>query len=186
MRSIVKAIIRIILVFLFVEMLLAFIRYGGIIWSSTSRYSDWDIYPEILILIGAQAIAFLVLWILWWKTDWLVRFLVRKAPDDSLVITTSNLDLFIVALRILGIFLIVTAVADLVGHISYYLSFDKTYPEAIRSQVNNDLIRNLSVSITTLIIGLVLAFSGSKLFNPLRNLWSTGSLTGKKSDSEDS
>ena len=182
MRSVVKAAIRIVLIYLFLTALLPLIQFFSVVLADTSdmpgiyTYS-YFVFPVVLYI--------LILCVLWWKTNWLVRFLAGSAPDDSLVITTSNIDLFIVALRILGIFLIVNAIADLIGLISYHFSIHEIYPEFIGTNMELDWIRELATNITTLVIGLVLAFSGSKLFNPFRNLWYTGSLSGKKPDSED-
>jgi hypothetical protein len=186
MRSIVKAVIRIILIFLFLESLLVIIRYGGTIWSAGLDSPDWYFYRYLLILVAVEAIIILFIWVLWWKTGWIVRRFIGETSDDSLVISTSNLNLFIVAIRILGIFLIINALSDIIGNIVYYYTYDKMVPDVVKPELTTTLIRGLSTSGATLIFGLILAFVGTKVFNPLVNLWSTGSLSGKTPDSEDS
>jgi len=185
MRSVVKTIIRIILIVLFLQILFELFQHGASLWS-LAQNSTSDIYLRFLYnVLPPPIIASLILGILWWKTDWLVRTLTGDAPDDSLVITTSNLDFFIVAVRILGIFLIVSAVADLVGHITYRITFINHYPEEIAQQLDINWIRELATGITTLIIGLFLIFWRIKYFNPLRNLWNTASFSGTKPDSKE-
>ena len=185
MRSVVRAIIRIALIFLFLQSLFTIIRYIDTIWVSESVPHDWDYYRFYLIFIGTEAVIVLCIWVLWWKTDWIARFFVGETSDDSLVISTSNLDLFIVAIRVLGIFFIITALCDITGELVYYSIYDQLVPGVENPELTPNLIRSLSTNGATLIFGLILSFSGTRLFKPISNLWSTGSISRKTPDSED-
>jgi hypothetical protein len=184
MRSLTKVAIRIILIFLFLNMIVALFNHGSSIWIFLPRITGEDIYPQIFILAGAGLIGTLILGILWWKTDWLVKVIAGNIPDDSLVVSTSNLDLFKVALRIIGIFLVVTTIPQLIGLIGYRLSFPSEPFEAWGSQQQAVWIKELLIIIiVTLILGFLLTLIGGKLATYIRSLWTTAIFPDTKKDS---
>ena len=174
MKSHIKVIIRIILIFLLLDLLIMLTSYSAMI----STYGD--MYPELLIYIGVGIIGTLILGFLWWQTDWLVSVLAGNLPEDSLVISTSNLDLFKMALRLLGFFLIFSALPDLVGHIGYRLSFPFDYyePNQFQAALRGELL-NITV---TLLLGLLLTSIGGKPVRSIRGFWNPASLTDTQKD----
>ena len=185
MRSLTKVAIRIILIFLFLKIIVALYNQITYYLIYLNRYPSEGYLLEILILVGAGIVGTLILWILWWKTDWLVRVLAGNIPDDLLVVSTSNLDLFKVIIRIIGIYLIVTTIPHLIGLIGYRLSFPSEPFESWGSQQNASWIKELLIVIFTLIFGLFLALIGNKLATYISSLWNTASFPDTKKGSSD-
>jgi hypothetical protein len=121
MRLAIKAFIRIFLIYVALQTILYIINYvHSMLIYSQVYHEDLDLFLPVIVLVAAVLIVILVIYILWWKTDWLVRVLTGRTREKELVISTSNLDLIKVAMRILGIVLLVNAIPTLIGLISYY------------------------------------------------------------------
>lgn len=123
MRTLVRAAIRIILIYLFLETLLYTIRYCHDIIHTSTYFEPQSIWFDLLVVIGVAIICFVILSFIWWKTDWLVNVLAGEISNNELIITTSNLDLFKIVLRIFGVFLLIDSIPALVGLIGYHFSY---------------------------------------------------------------
>jgi hypothetical protein len=123
MRLAVKAFIRIMLIFVALQAVIYFIRYiSSIVNYNHSYLGDYDLFIDVIFLVASALIVLLVIYVFWWKTDWLVRVLVGRTREKELVISTSNLDLIKVAMRILGVVLLVNAIPELIGLVGYHFS----------------------------------------------------------------
>jgi hypothetical protein len=116
MRSIIKSIIRIIVIFMSIKSLMSFINYGSNIWYNRELSSvEQNSWTELGILLIGFLMAFLVLWILWWKADSLAKLVAGNAIDNKLEIDTHNTGILKVALIFLGVYLLVSSIPDIVG-----------------------------------------------------------------------
>lgn len=164
MRSIIKSAIRIIIIFIFIRSLLSFIN-SIVPLLNDSRYyrTQQDILNGWGILLIAFLIGTLVLWILWWKADFLTRILTENLNDNKLVINTSNTELIKVALILLGIFLVVDSIPGIMGLIGYHIrltSVDEGLISTPQSQA--DELRLWIIPVVTVLIGLALAIGIKK------------------------
>lgn len=155
MRILVKAIIRIILIAIFLNLLFTSIRWVEDLWIIVPRTGTPIPWFEILVIIVVTIICMVLLYFIWWKADWFVKVLVDKRSDHELVISTSNLDLMKVALRILGIYVLVNSIPNLIGLIGYHFSFPRDYLDlAIETHANE--IRNVIFIIIQILFGALL------------------------------
>lgn len=161
MRTLVRAAIRIILIYLFLETLFYTIRYCCDIFHIYTYFEPRSRWFDLLVIIGAAVICFVILSLLWWKTDWLVNVLAGKVSNHELIIATSNLDLFKVAIRILGIFLLITSIPALVGLIGYHFSYPddlfNTYAGIQPQEIRELIIIGMKILIG---IGMILGTKG--------------------------
>lgn len=161
MKTLIKAAIRIIITIGFIWM---FISLAGILSSSASvvsqpRFSHdplsyWFIILPLAILLALAAI----LIILWRKSDWLVAVLAGNINETELVISTTNLDLITVVLRILGICLVLTSLPALAGQLTSYGIMKDLFPSPLDYQAR--MIENLVKTGGTILIGAWLLFGG--------------------------
>jgi hypothetical protein len=169
MKSAVKATIRIIVIFVFIQSLITLINYiSNFIYAVHHIYSEnYDILFSLAVPIGSLLLGIFILYIIWWKTDWLVKVLAGELSDNELTISTSNLDLMKVALRILGIFLLVNSIPNLLGLIGYHYSF----PEEMRrfsTEIYANEIKNYIIVGVKIIFGVWLSLGTKdihKIFN---------------------
>ena len=153
MRTLIKAAVRIIIIFMFVAVFKIVINSAQWIIRGPGINIEQNIYYFIVTIGGQLVIYTLILCLLWWKTDWIVRIIAGNSDDNELVIKTANLDLLKVAMRIFGIFLIVTSIPDLFGLATYHMVLipesDLIYTPV---QKANGLM-NLVTTIVTMAIG---------------------------------
>jgi hypothetical protein len=117
----------------------------------------------ILLIVGITVIFYIILTLLWWKTDWLVNVLAGRVSNHELIITSSNLDLFRVAIRILGLYLLVDSIALLIGLIGYHFSLPPQYLDlAIETHANE--IKNFFVLGTKIVLGAILLLGFKNIF----------------------
>jgi hypothetical protein len=158
MRMFVRAAVRIILVVLFLQTILATLRYitEPNIHNRVTAITHWEPFSTI---IGAALISIGILALLWWRTDWLVRVLTGRVYDRELIISTSNIDLMKVAMRILGAYLIVSGIPSLIGNIGFHIAL---LDSDLLVMYTPDLERNLIVPVIQILIGfwLVLGTKG--------------------------
>ena len=119
MKTIIRTTIRIILIVMALQLLsLIYNSAMNILVYQQSYNYEYAVHPSFITLALSIA-GILVLSILWWKTDWLMRMLAGEISDQELVISTSKPELFDFAIRILGIYLIVKYIPLLMGLIAY-------------------------------------------------------------------
>lgn len=134
------------------------------------------IFPLAGPLVGA-----LILYILWRKTDWLVRILAGNINENELVISTSNLDLIRVTMGILGIYLLITSIPDLIGISAYHIFITNNLSD--RNWFTEDkalLIERLVTTICSILIGiwLVSGLRGIKgIIKGINNFWNKAKIT---------
>ena len=122
MKAIIRTTIRIILIIMALQLLsLIYSSAMNILVYQPSYSYDYTVHPSVITL-ALSITGILVLLILWWKTDWLMRVLAGEISDQELVISSSKLELFDFAIRILGIYLIVRYIPLLIGLIAYRIS----------------------------------------------------------------
>jgi hypothetical protein len=122
MKAIIRTTIRIILIIMALQLLS--LIYGSamnILVYQPSYHYEFSVHPSFIAL-ALSITGILVLSVLWWKTDWLIRVLAGEISDQELVISISKSELFDFAIRILGIYLIVKYIPLLMGLIAYRMS----------------------------------------------------------------
>ncbi len=187
MRTAIRAIIRVIIIIIFIQALIA------LIYSIANVYSyfrvvvgDYNLAVPIAIMVGAMLLVTLILYVLWRKTDWLVRITAGEIPEKELVITTSNLDLYKVAIRVLGMYLVVTALPDLIGLFGYHLSIPRESEYYLLSgEINANEIRELLEIGVRLIAGVVLIIGSRKIVNTIDKIWDKARMIDDKKDKEE-
>ena len=119
MKVIIRTTIRIILIIMALQLLS--LIYGSamnmLVYQPSYSY-EYAVHPSVITL-ALSITGILVLAVLWWKTDWLMRVLAGEIGDQELVISISKPELFDFAIRILGIYLIVKYIPLLMGLIAY-------------------------------------------------------------------
>jgi hypothetical protein len=154
MRMFVRAAVRVILIALCLEIVLYAWRNIVYVVTVFPRMTAEDYWPQILIIIGAAIIGFIILALLWWRTDWLVRLLTGRVYDRELVISTSNVNLMKVAMRIVGIILLVNAIPSLLGLIGYHFSIPSIYLDDRRpAEIQEGIIIGVKI-----ILGIFLVY----------------------------
>ena len=146
MRSLIKAAIRIIIILFFFKLLYWSINQIYFL-IRTREYTDYyNVAVPFIIFIGLTVVGFIILFILWKKTDWLVKLVVGDLNENELVINTSNLDLIYSVLRIFGIFLLITALPELLGlafyHVRLSIEYSEIHSDLQRLDITNKIIRS--------------------------------------------
>jgi hypothetical protein len=187
MRTAIRAIIRVIIIIIFIQALITLIYsianvYSYFKWAA----EDYNLAVPIGIMVGVMLLATLILFVLWRKTDWLVRITAGEISEKELVITTSNLDLYKVAIRILGMYLVVTALPDLIGLFGYHLTIPRQSDYYILSgEINASEIRELLIIGVRLIAGIVLIIGSRKIVSTIDKIWDKARMVDNKNDSEE-
>lgn len=136
--------------------------------------SDFNTYLGSAIIIGVALIGALILYILWRKTDWLVKKLAGDINENELVINTSNLDLINVVMRVIGMFLILISIPKLVGLIVYRGVLANAYTDVLlasNARAMASEIKEWITNIGTLLIGLWLALGGAGIVQVFNKIW---------------
>lgn len=170
MRAIIKAALRIIIIILFITLLRnVLINVQIIILGYHNEYYD-NIFIDISIFIGFFILSTALLYFFWRKTDWFVKILAGKTVDTELTISTSNIDLLKVAMRILGMYLIITSIPDLIGLSAYHIRLlqvkDFVYPYTLQAEVIKDAI----VGLITFGIGIWLLLGTRRITRIIDNI----------------
>ncbi len=180
MRTIIKAIVRILV-------LLFFIRLLGAMIANLSNFALWirgDYASRELAIISVgsalliMVFAILVLYFGWRKTDNIVRILAGDLNEDGLVISTSNFDLHRTLMMFLGAYLIVTSVPNLAGLSANYLFLRIQVPGYPGDKgMSASEISNLVVQTVSLLLGIWLMAGGKTIAKIIRNIYNFGSIT---------
>lgn len=138
MRTLTRAAVRIILAVMFLQTFFTAINY----LVNLSRYSVQSIGLGLLLILGVSVISFVILGLLWWRTDWLVNLLAGRVSNHELIITTTSTDFFCAALRVLGFYLLADAVPALLGLLGHHLYYSglATYSDSVIAGNIRDLI----------------------------------------------
>ncbi len=163
MRFIIKAAIRIIILIMGLRLLLILFNYISSLFYDTGIFRDENIFGYLGTFLGVDIAGLIVLGILWWKTDWLVKKFYGNIEDSSLVINTSNIDFITVTIQIIGIYLVVTSIPDFAGLAVYHFQMQTKFPGFDLSEFQVQETKQWITTSVTFVIGLLLA-SSSKWF----------------------
>jgi hypothetical protein len=165
MISLIKAIVRIIVILMFIDILPVCMNNFFSIWNH--RYSDsYQSYywTDLSIVISIFLISIFILFVVWLKAGSVGRLLVGKTGDNNkLVIDTSNLELFRMVLIFIGVYLLVTNISELSGLIGYHFRLmNSTSVYDITPEDQAKEMKLWIVPIVSIIIGLGLTFGLKK------------------------
>ena len=190
MRSLIKAAIRIIIILFFFQLLRQFLSAISS-FTYMSHYSGYeDIAFPLAIVIATGIVAIIVLVVLWIKTDWLVKVIAGDLNENELVINTSNSDLIKTALRILGLFLLITSIPELLGLASYHIRIENELSNAFMSlspEQKAHLTQEWILLIVKIIIGIWLTTGlkgGKPVADGVSRFWRTGDVLGDNNTKE--
>ena len=168
MRTLTRAIIRIILIVIFLSTLLGFIRYLENILIVIPRTGEHATWFQIYLLFAAFIISILILVFFWWKTNWLVNILAGRVSNHELIISTTNIDLIKVSMRILGIWLVADSLPKLVGLIGYHI----TLPSSdLLVDIHAQEIENWITTAGKIIVGFWLVLGTRGIYRAFDKLW---------------
>jgi hypothetical protein len=167
MKSLIKAVFRIFLVFTFLQIITYLVNYISTALSYRGlEYAETQTTYNPLSNIIAASVVFviftLILITLWWKTDRIIKFIAGDISENGIVITTSNSELFRVIMRILGVFLIVTNIAYIVVILGYYFFYLKSN---ISGGLQTTQIQNIIIHSITVLLGAWLAIGNKAIMN---------------------
>jgi hypothetical protein len=172
MRLAVKAFIRIFLIYIALQMAYYITNYISNMFFYRRAYpGDYDLFFHVIFLVASSLIVLLVIYVLWWKTDWLVRVLLGRTRDRELIISTSNLDLIKVAMRILGVVLLVNAIPELIGLVGYHFSLPAEfwdYPSYYESARETQEFIVVGIKI---LFGIFLVVGTRKIVDTIDKVW---------------
>lgn len=172
MRLAVKACIRIIIIFIALQAFFSFLNYASSMIFNYQVYSeDYNLPFQVAVLAVSALVVAAVLGVLWWRTNWVVNVLVGRMPERELVVSTSNLDLVRVAMRILGIVLLVFAVPELIGLIGYHFSVQDEFGGTVLYYNTADEVRDLIIAVVKILLGVWLLVGTRKIVKAIDKVW---------------
>ena len=186
MRTIIKAIIKIIALVFVLQLLSPFVSHLSYLSNSyiANFGYQWVYIGSMLILL---IIAALLIYFGWFKVDKIANLLVRNLDENQLAISTTNLDLIKVVMCFFGIWLIIKALPDLLGLLSYHTYWARYLIPGVEQDpgiVSNE-IKELVIQSITLVIGIFLLFGNSIVAKGLVNLWKYGSFKEDKDTTQE-
>lgn len=170
MRSIIKATVRVIILIMFVMLLKIVISNVQWVIMLPRLNIEQDLLYYTGIIGSLFVIGTLVLYFLWRKTDWLVRTIAGDLNDNELVIKTSNLDLLKVAMRMFGIFLLITSIPELIGLSAYHIRLIHESDLVYSPIQQATTIMNFVSNMITIIIGAWLVIGTRGIAKAIDNL----------------
>jgi hypothetical protein len=173
MKTLIKAVVRIFIIAAFLSL---FNTLLNMISNSVFSSGVFKEYPWAYISgFIAVAIAAVLLFVLWRKTDWVIRRIVGDIDDHEISINTTNLDLIRVAMFIFGIVWVVTSISGLIGF-GYFITGAPSYYENAWSIVGPDerarIITGQTEPIIKFVVGMWLVFGNRSvvaIFNRILN-----------------
>lgn len=183
MRALIKAGIRFTVAFMFLESVPSWVNTFVVMSRGGYYASARGGLPEILVPSASVALMVAFLAVIWWRADWVVSRLAGEADDIAIVITTSNLDLFGVATRLLGMVLIAQSVPDLLGQVAVSFVFSSLPPGVdLAGPMAGEQTRRTAIAIATLLVGIWLVLRKEGLLAALGRVWNNPSPSGDKPD----
>jgi len=176
MHTLIKAAVRLGIILMSLQLLISFANgLASILNIFNPQYSSgFELYLGLAIIIGVALIGALILYILWRKSDWLVRKLAGDINENELVINTSNLDLINVVMRVIGMFLILISIPKLAGLIVYRGVLANAYTDMLLASNARAMASEIKEWITvigTILIGLWLALGGAGIVQVFNKIW---------------
>ena len=160
MRTLIKTVYKIFLIFVFINAISYAINFISTVDVNKNIYVDVqgkiNVLPDIIGMSIAFIIVSLLLLLLWWKADKVIKFIAGDISDNEITINTSNEDLHRVIMRILGIIIVVSNVPYLIVTAGYYF-FYSHLPDQIRVDFSTNEIRQMAIHGVTILLGIWLA-----------------------------
>jgi hypothetical protein len=131
------------------------------------------LYYQICFTAGQFILYAVILILLWLNTDRLVKFIAGNINDRELIITSTNLDLYKVALLILGVFLLATSVPELLGLASYHLRMHFLIEQmgmAKALEVQSNELKNGVMMVAKILAGLWLVLGTRGIVKAIDNV----------------
>lgn len=163
MHTLVKAGVRLVIIFVSLQLLTYFANSLISILSMLQFSADLYSYLGLTVMLAVTIVSALILYFAWRKSDWLVTKLAGDVEEKEIVISTNNADLTNVVLRIVGMVLILIFTPKLIGLVANrvvavympYLGSANPTPWEIQQWVT---------VIGTILIGIWLTISGTGIF----------------------
>ena len=174
MRPFIKAGVRIVLIYIFLDMLYSGLNQIFGDWAQINVYGTSGFNPWVPIgfLIAFLAVGTLILGLLWWKTDWLVRVLTGRQNVNTVAINMSESLIIQTAFRITGLVLVVWGLPDLLGVLGYYArinGLNSSLYDLTRDMAN--VTRWLIADGMKVVFGIVLLVGTRNTMKLLERLW---------------
>lgn len=130
MRTIIKALVKIITLIFALKLLGSLINYiSYAVLSYTQFQFEESRFVYLATAICLIIIIGLIIYFGWWKADKIARLLAGDLGENAIAVNTSNVDLYRVIISAFGIYLLITSIPGLVGLISYHLYYNHIYAE---------------------------------------------------------
>ncbi len=173
MRAILRVAIRIMLIVVFLQVLMnTFNTIARIVTRDGFSMSRSVFYTEIAPYLIGFLIVLLVLWVLFWKVNTIVRLLAGRMMNDQLVISVNNQGLFQLAVRMLGIYLLITTIPDLLGSLGYHITMIDYYRQfGMQADAEAWEVQSYVKSGAKILIGIGLIIGWRRISGAFRNLF---------------
>jgi hypothetical protein len=182
MRGIITAGVRILTIYLFINILVILGNDFFIIWNTRNLPGETN-SMNISIFVSVCLVIIFILWVIWVKASSLSRFLAGDIDDNNIVIQSTSVDIMKVAMRILGFCLIATTLPTLLGLAAYHIRIingDWRMPISESTQAAE--IKSWVIATVTILIGiwLVLGFRGTII--AASKIWNIAHMTNEDED----
>lgn len=171
MRPFIKAGIRIMIIWLFIEAFLETFRNISSYWTIIYISNTLDRWVATGFTLIPFLISVVLLAVLWWRTDWLVRFLTGGQNVNSVIVSTSNVHLVQLAVRIIGIVMVALVIPDLIGLIGYYAMITDQRDFVWLAETRATLVRQVLEVGVRLIVGIVLLLGTRGVVRAIDIVW---------------
>jgi hypothetical protein len=167
MKTLVKSAIRIIILLWGLRYLLLLINNVSNALVDYSSTSFTEIYQgqSLFFVLCAAIIPALIIWgilfLLWWKSDWLVLIISGNSEDNEIKITASNLDVFWVVSQILGLYFVVSSIPILLGLFVNHIKYNSI------GVTDSIIIPDWVTPLATMVIGIILLIGLKRIWKYL-------------------
>jgi hypothetical protein len=187
MRTVAKLVIKFFTLFFFLNVLAVIFSYYVNILNSAylDQISEMNgIGIGVIILFYCSggllllAAAALILFIGWWRTDWVARKMIGDMDESQLVISGNSEEIYKVLIKFLGVYLIVTSLSFVLGHLPWVLVLLTAHSEhtayfSPSFALTDFMFEQISpwlTNIVTLVIGVFLAVGGRNIARGLASI----------------
>jgi hypothetical protein len=160
MKTIIKAAIRIIILIIGIRYFFVLVSNLG---SALGNYFYSDDFSamyhgqSLLTVIIGVTVPIIILWlvgfIFWRLSDWLVKIVSGDQNENNLIINISNSELINVTLQILGVYFIASSIPSFIGSILSYFRDNNYYMEGLP---RFDDVKAMVIAASSIIIGIIL------------------------------
>jgi hypothetical protein len=174
MRTLIKLAIRLTIIFVSFQLLIFFANNLANFVSFLNFQPDLSVYLSASILAVIIIVIATILSMAWMKSDWLVKKIAGDIDDNKIAITTGNVDLINVIMRVVGMVLILISIPKLAGLIVYRGFLVTIYRDvllATNSSLGATEIKEWITVVGTLLIGLWLVLAGTGIFKFFNKVW---------------